>query len=528
MPEYLPPDEYVSENSSTPKSIEGLSTSTAGFVGLTERGPLRPRLLTSWLEFQSWYGDCRYDLSYLAYAIQGFFDNGGRRCYVSRVVPDGSTTTSGAIGSLSLSAIGPGAWGNHILVKVDAATRADPHQERDWFRVSILYYRYLPASFVDLTASSPAQLIDPGNREPDVLEIFDNLTRKPEADNDAVTLINASSRLVRAAWNDASPRHVPEPAFTALGANGSDGPGSANITAVELTGDLSVPPEQRTGLAALEAIDDISLLVVPDEVRRTPQDLSPVTEEMINQCERLKDRFAVLSVIQGQSDVNAIPARRDTSYAAIYYPWIQVADPHSGANCLLPPAGHVAGIYARTDIERGVHEAPANAGVRGALGLEFPVTRQMQDVLNPQGINALRIFGSRGRSIRVWGARTLSSDPEWRYVNVRRLLVFLEESIAEGTRWVVFEPNGENLWSMISNNISNFLTDVWRSGALMGRTADEAFFVRCDRTTMTQDDLNNGRLVCVIGVAPVKPAEFVIFRIGQWTASATSDDDDDD
>jgi phage tail sheath protein FI len=189
---------------------------------------------------------------------------------------------------------------------------------------------------------------------------------------------------------------------------------------------------------------------------------------------------------------------------------------------LIPPAGHVAGIMARTDIERGVHKAPANEVVRSALDLEFPITKGMQDILNPRGVNCIRDFRADGRGIRLWGARTMSSDPMWKYVNVRRLFIFVEESIDQGTQWVVFEPNDFATWAAVTRTITNFLTTVWRSGALMGLTAGEAFFVKCDRTTMTQDDIDNGRLICYIGIAPVKPAEFVIFRISQKTMEEAS------
>jgi hypothetical protein len=189
-------------------------------------------------------------------------------------------------------------------------------------------------------------------------------------------------------------------------------------------------------------------------------------------------------------------------------------DPLSGTKKLIPPGGHIAGIYARSDIERGVHKAPANEIVRGAVELQFPLTSGEQDILNPRGVNCLRKF--RGRGIRVWGARTTSSDSLWKYVNVRRLFLYIEESIEEGTQWVVFEPNNEKLWARVRQSITAFLTTLWRAGWLMGTKAEEAFFVKCDRSTMTQDDIDNGRLICVIGIAPVKPAEFVIFRIAQW------------
>ena len=190
----------------------------------------------------------------------------------------------------------------------------------------------------------------------------------------------------------------------------------------------------------------------------------------------------------------------------------------------MPPTGHVAGIFARTDIERGVHKAPANEVVAGRRRPEPSSCRSPkgeQDILNPRGVNCIRDFRTDGRGIRVWGARTMSSDPEWKYVNVRRLFIFVEESIDEGTQWVVFEPNDEPLWAQVRRSIDELPARVWRSGALMGTTQEEAFFVKCDRTTMTQDDIDNGRLICYIGIAPVKPAEFVIFRISQKTAGGS-------
>jgi len=215
----------------------------------------------------------------------------------------------------------------------------------------------------------------------------------------------------------------------------------------------------------------------------------------------------------------------DTKYAALYYPWVEILDPlakndpgAAPATLQLPPSGFAAGIYARSDIQRGVHKAPANEVVLGITRLMQNVTFDRQSVLNPEGINALRFFP--GRSNRVWGARTMSSDPEWKYVNVRRLFIYLEHSIDKSTQWAVFEPNNELLWASIRQTITDFLITTWRTGALMGTKPEEAFFVRCDRTTMTQNDLDNGRLICLIGVAPTYPAEFVIFRIGQWTADA--------
>ena len=228
-----------------------------------------------------------------------------------------------------------------------------------------------------------------------------------------------------------------------------------------------------------------------------------------------------------RAEVRAFRGRFDSTYAALYHPWIITLDPLERAaqgapprKLPLPPSGFVCGIYARTDIERGVHKAPANEVVRGLTQFEININKPRQDVLNPEGINALRFFPGRGS--RVWGARTMSSDPEWKYVNVRRLFIYLEHSIDKATQWAVFEPNNERLWANIRRTVEDFLLVQWRSGALLGEKPEKAYFVRCDRTTMTQNDLDNGRMICLIGVSPTKPAEFVIFRIGQWTGDAVT------
>jgi uncharacterized protein len=518
MPEYLSPGVYVEEISTGPVPIEGVSTSTAAMLGPTERGPEYPKLITSWLQFQRWYGGYIPDVSYLAYAVQGFFDNGGQRVFIARVIADDAVATSGAAGDLGLTASGRGAWGNQIMVKISAAGNGAANN----FRISILYYKTLPPNFpniIDPTSGAVADLTSPNRREPDVLEIFDNLTVREGASNNAATIINSNSKLVRAAFTTSPPTQPNPQAFAQLGTNGADG---AAINAGTYAGDMDpigAFPDERLGrgrgLAAIEAVDEVSILMVPDEVNTG---MRPVSGMVLDQCEKLKDRFGVFSVNQG-SDTSVLIVR-DSSYGAIYYPWIKVYDPSINDRRLVPPSGHVAGIYARTDVERGVHKAPANEVIRGAQDLEFPVPKGDQDLLNPRGVNCARDFRSDGRGIRLWGARTMSSDGQWKYINVRRLFLFVEESIDEGTQWVVFEPNDEPLWARVRRSITNFLISVWRSGALMGVTQEEAFFVKCDRTTMTQDDIDNGRLICYIGIAPVKPAEFVIFRISQKTIDA--------
>lgn len=524
MPEYLAPGVYVEEVPSGSKPIEGVSTSTAGFLGLAERGPEWPKLITSWTNFQRWYGSYIYNKSYLAYAVEGFFQNGGQRCFIGRVVPGDSDLPSGSIDTLNVWAIGRGQWGNNIMLKVENATRSP--EGDDWFRVHVLYFQNPPdpGSFVDPT--DPDELSNPDRVEPDRLETFDNVTERIGATNNVTTMINTSSRLIRVAWdNPENPTRLPNQDFTALQNQAGDDPG---VAAPDFDGDVDFTPGitpdnaellgRGRGLAAFATVDEISLLVVPDEIR---DGLDVVTERVITQCENLKDRFAIVSALQTDAGNDQLRPPQDTSYAAFYYPWIEIYDPSINDRRLLPPTGHIAGIFARTDVERGVHKAPANEVVRGARNLQLPVTKRNQDMLNPVGVNCMRDFRSDGRGIRLWGARTMSSDPEWKYVNVRRLFLFVEESIDEGTQWVVFEPNHEPTWAAVVRNLTNFLTSVWRSGALMGVTQDEAFFVKCDRTTMTQDDIDNGRLICYIGIAPVKPAEFVIFRISQKTLEAT-------
>jgi phage tail sheath protein FI len=286
---------------------------------------------------------------------------------------------------------------------------------------------------------------------------------------------------------------------------------------------------KATGLSALADVDDIAIVAMPDAATLDdPDERTVATEYLIAHAEAPGAyRIAIVDGPEGSSlnEIRAFRGQFDTTYGALYYPWIEILDPtqrpEQGApppKIMLPPSGFVAGIYARTDIARGVWKAPANEVVQGLTRFEANVNTARQQVLNPEGVNALRFFAGRGS--RVWGARTLTSDPEWKYVPVRRFFIFLEHSIDKATQWAVFEPNGETLWRKITRTVETFLEAQWRDGALMGTTTAQAYFVRCDRTTMTQNDLDNGKLICLIGVAPVRPAEFVIFRIGQWTADA--------
>jgi hypothetical protein len=304
---------------------------------------------------------------------------------------------------------------------------------------------------------------------------------------------------------------------------------------ITLTGgnDGSRPPliAWERALEVLERMDDVSIVAAPGHSSYAAADETlflGIQQALISHAEQPRAyRIAVLDTPSDQtvSGAQQVRSRIDSKYAALYFPWVVVANPlaRPGADNVprelaLPASGFVCGIYARNDVERGVHKAPANEVVRGAIRFETEINFAQQGVLNPVGVNCLRFFPGRG--YRVWGGRTISSDPEWKYVNVRRYFNYLERSIDRGTQWAVFEPNGERLWANIRETVSSFLYNEWFNGALLGGTPKEAFFVRCDRSTMTQNDLDNGRLVCLIGVAVLKPAEFVIFRIGQKTADA--------
>lgn len=284
-------------------------------------------------------------------------------------------------------------------------------------------------------------------------------------------------------------------------------------------------PGTRTGLQSLNDVDDVSIILIPGMID------TDVQSAMITHCETLQDRFCIFdapedaNLAEIQTHKDALTS--DKGYGALYYPWLKMGvevesmdEKISLESMFVPPSGAMAGIYARSDTERGVHKAPANEVVRNVTELKLTLTTAEQDILNPKGINCIRSFSGRG--IRAWGARTISSDTSWKYINIRRLFLYLEESINESTQWVVFEPNDQRLWARVKQTISNFLTRVWRDGALMGSTPEEAFFVKCDETTMTQDDIDNGRLIVIIGVAPVKPAEFVIFKIAQWTGDSNN------
>lgn len=515
MPEYLAPGVFIEEIERGPRPIEGVGTSTAAFLGETERGQTRPRLVTSINQYERHFGGAFGDDKYVPYAVTGFFDNGGRRAFICRIVGDGGATAGLSAGGLDLVASGPGAWGNRLHIKLTegSSTIGTPRSATSTvFRLQVAYWN------ADAPGGAYPDPFDPAQNavlpRPSLIEDFNDLefANSTSPDYYGKRLQDASALIRLATLNPPPLPAMPQAGLTPF-AGGADGaaPELDNFIGDDVNSNL------RTGLKALELDDyrEVALVAAPGVT-------DPLTVKAVYEhCERNRFRFAVIDCAANLSDAASIDpqsALSATKYAAYYYPHIGVGDLRTGARKLIPPSGHILGVYARTDNERGVWKAPANEDLRGVFDLEYVVDTGTQEILNPRGVNAIRRFPGRG--IKVWGARTLSDNSLWKYVSVRRLFIFLEHSIYNGTQWVVFEPNDEKLWARVADTIRLFLRTQWRNGAMMGVTEDEAFIIKCDRSTMTQDDILNGRLVCEIGIAPVRPAEFVIFRIYQNTAEA--------
>jgi Bacteriophage tail sheath protein len=508
LPKTMTPGVYVKEVPAQSRPIEGVGTSTAAFLGLAPGGPVNtPVQITNWAEFVRTYSDpIEPDNgpfmpgAYLAHAVYGFFQNGGTLCWVVRVgSSDGDRTPQAVIPA----ADDEGLEALHVqaLEGVDGDLSVDlteqPAGEESAYRIGVIA----------------------GQEE---REAFEGLTLKRGRTNIA-TKVNSESRLVHL---EAGP---------ALAEQRRLAPGTYRLTVPKIPskelelahfeGDV----DRREGMGAFAATDEVTMFCCPDLMTRATEDgdeaeIRDLQGKIIAHCEAVKDRVAILDSPSGMRPPEILrwlkdKAGYDSKYATIYYPWLEVRDPLTKQPLLVPPSGHVAGIWARTDATRGVHKAPANEVVLGVNGLGFQLTQAEQGDLNRAGINCIRSFAGRG--IRIWGARTLSSDAEWRYLNVRRLFNYISESIMEGTQWAVFEPNDERLWSSLRISASNFLTRTWREGALFGSTPEEAFYVKCDAETNPPDVIDAGQVVVEIGIAPVRPAEFVVFLISQFTAGAS-------
>jgi len=573
MAEYLSPGVYVEEFDSGSKSIEGVGTSTAGFVGAAERGPVGgvPQLVTNVADFRRKYGGYLSESAFgekrfLAYAVEHFFINGGSRCFISRVCPTDAKCAVGMLPAenpvLKATAKNPGAWGNDLKVRVTPASKA---------KTQILKMTETPNGFVyqvkkavgfqvgDIVALTDGTTVKYNRvtkcqdnvlefEEPfdesvvdtnlvpqkilstcefnlevqydDQNELYENASlnltaanyiEKMTAKSELITIerLSAASTVLTAPFEELAGDLTVAVAVAAM-SGGSDG-SAENLTATEYIG-TDNGAGNRTGIQAFLDNSVVSIMAVPGITDPN------VLMTLIAHCENLTSRFAILDLPRDYTKIDDIKTFRnmfDSQYAAVYHPWLEVNDPLDKKNIYIPPSGSVAGIYARTDNTNGVQKAPANEVVRSCVGLRTPYNKGEQDILNPMGVNLIRAFPGQG--IRVWGARTLSSDPSWKYVNVRRLFIYIEESIRANTNWVVFESNTPELWDRVRGTIEGFLLTLWSNGALAGSSASEAFFCEIGPSTMTQDDIDNGRLICVIGVAPLKPAEFVIFRITQKT-----------
>lgn len=513
-------------------------------LDVKKKGGSSPIKVQSWPQFIKDYNiplgiNAYTEDSYLSYAVRGYYDNGGGRAYIVRVARQadlelfkesastpkalvGGKSAEITIGGITIRALSAGKSGNDIQVEVAHAG--------DGFTLKVT--------------------------EGDKVENFGSA----KTPLDISGLSSIKSKIIETPTATATAERPEAKTFNLHG--GVDGTAGANLPAMlPMHAELAkVTPEEfvgddakRTGLGALSALEDVNMVCVPDlmagifrreqidgaevgpEVivmdEQRKQQILDVQNMLIAYCERMGDRMCILDPLPGLNPQEM----RDTTLdklggcdhgqAAIYYPWIKVIDEVNKKGgkryqTFCPPCGHIAGVWARVVNERGVHKAPANETLMGAMALEWDVSKGEQEILNPNGVNCIRTFPGMG--IRVWGARTLATvgNPSWKYVNVRRLFNYLEKSMERGLQWVVFEPNDHDLWARVRRNISAFLLTEWREGKLFGQTPDAAYYVKCDAETNPQEMIDLGRLYVEVGVNPVKPAEFVIIRMGQWTGGA--------
>jgi phage tail sheath protein FI len=526
MPTYLSPGVYMEEVSAGAKPIEAVGTATAAFVGFTEKGPVNePILVTSWPQYTREFGEF-VEGAYLPLAMFNYFLNGGGNAYVVRVGADGDGQDGARAGAnggrkaaergsapaeLTRQAVAelPGAEGKPSLT-----VRSQGSAEE----AAGLSVRVGPASEGG-EETFKLEVV----RGDEVVETYDNVGIKRGSGNVATAV--KQSKLITIEEFKGGTLDLPQHGQVQLTPAAEPPLPEIAVSPDMYVGDVS----DRTGFGALEALEDVTMLVVPDLMSAyergalDDEQLKGVQLAMIAHCELMGDRVAILDAPPGLNAQKLREWRMDTAgydskYATLYWPWLKVLDPATGKPTMMPPSGSMAGIWARSDDTRGVHKAPANEIVRGAIALELNITKGEHDTLNPVGVNCIRAFPGQG--IRVWGARTLSSDPEWRYLNVRRLFNFVEKSILLGTNWVVFEPNDPALWDRVRRTITMFLRRVWQTGALFGMTPGEAFWVKCDAENNTRADLDLGILTVEIGIAPVKPAEFVVFKLQQMSDGA--------
>jgi len=534
MATYLTPGVYVEEIPSPNKPIEGVSTSTAAFIGLAPAGPLNePVEIANWSQFANTFSDPAHpqagpflEGAYLAHAVKGFFLNGGTLCWVVRVGGEG--LPEAALPAADTDKPSAEDEGKPIAFQAIAKEGAGAD-----VRLELTLDPPKPKAITQASDS------ETGAGQPEAAKE----AAQPQAETQADTytlVVSSGSRHERYAGVTAAdlPAKVTEESelIELKVPAGAQAPvqGKYNLSAIavavkdvakQAVGEIEGAGAKREGLGSLVALEDVSIVCVPDAVAIAGEDkqmLSAIQNSVIAHCENMEDRVAVLDTPKDMEPSEAHTWRMSTAgysskQATLYWPWLEVMDPLNKVPMLVPPCGHVAGVWARTDATRGVHKAPANEGILGITGLGYRIADAQQGELNRSGLNCIRSFPGAG--IKIWGARTLSNDPEWRYLNVRRLFNYISDSIRQGTQWAVFEPNDERLWMQLQIAVSNFLTLSWRSGALFGATPEQAFFVKCDGETNPPEVRDAGQVITEIGIAPVKPAEFVIFRISQYTAN---------
>ncbi len=544
--DYFAPGVYVEEVDRGSRPIDGVQTNVAGFLGFTEairNGAEigKPMLVTSWNQYLDYFarensdGFTDFD-AYLPFSVNGWFANGGAHCWVVSIgtqlpkpaqqtsPPDLDSTaltlkTSGKRQSLQFTLKPEEAAQGSVRVKILAdepkiSTPEDPNASAP-----------VPAEFFQVAIE----------RNGEELEKYQNLTMdrnvQPEIGTYVVTALQESEYVDVI---DLTERGLP------LARRPVDGqfevsPPPILPTQENLARYVQGIRDDRSGIQGLFENDEITMLACPDlmkayQVGLLNQDqVHGIMELMIGLCENSApnppNRMVVLDTppdrVKPQEVMNWLQKdlQRRSMFAALYYPWIKVPNPRQGGKPIsVPPCGHMMGVWSRNDETRGVYKAPANETPRGVIGLAYDCNFREQELLNPQGINCIRSFPGRG--IKIWGARTLvePDKTEWRYISVRRLMSYINKSIELGTQWVVFEPNDRDLWARVRRTVSNFLDRLWREGALFGATPEQAFYVKCDETINTPDTMLLGRLYIEVGVCPVRPAEFVVFRISQWTS----------
>lgn len=572
--ELRPPGIYPAQEEQQTKPLGVADTRIAGFVGIAAKGPMnQPRLIGGWNEFVEVYGQLAD--SYLAKSVEGFFLNGGRRCYIVRIahLPRAGEAVNHQHAScaahvfadgwdkptLRVRAVNEGRWGNSIWVRVATSTAAKTlmtldldigagearvqsvrgfergalvrifdRENSDYLIVTEVGDRTIRWSAATpvlkrYRAAGPTYLevheLEVHATLRDKREVFRNLQLSSLSRRNISRVVNEESSLIVVedlASKAPLPHNLPVSGAPVRLGGGQDG---VEVLTVEDFVGADRGPGDRSGLMALAQVEAVSMMAVPDAMlayKRNPgpaadRDVQRIQDAVIDVCENLRDRIAVLDAppTRDLEEIRRWRRRLYSSYAALYYPWIA----SEGNGTMVPPSGHMSGIYARCDERVGVYKAPANEVVQGVTGVSINMSEDHLGILNAEGINSIRSFPGRG--VRVWGARTTADEFQWRYINVRRLFIMLKRALEEGTQWAAFEPNDPATWSRLQREVSLFLTGLWERGYFAGASPEESFFVRCDGSTTTNDLRDQGQMVAEIGIAPALPAEFMIFSLVQ-------------